>query len=52
MSGPTVARSSVQPPALGINTVTALEQITDITSTGPLMLGTEANMVLTARWRG
>lgn len=42
----------LQVPALGINTVTALEQIEQPSGTGPLMLGTENNMVLTARWRG
>jgi hypothetical protein len=42
----------VQVPSLGINTVTALENTSDISaSTSPTYYGTETNMLLTARWR-
>lgn len=43
----------IQVPSLGINVVSALENTSDVSAnTSPEYFGTEANMILTARWRG
>lgn len=39
-------------PALGLNNVNALESMSSASSTTGTWFGTEANMVLSARWRG
>jgi hypothetical protein len=47
----TVVSQFIAPPAIGINTITALENSL-AAGTGNLQTGTEANMVLSAWWRG
>jgi len=41
-----------EPPSLGINTVTALEQVVASTNATVTYFGTVGSMLLTARWRG
>lgn len=47
----TIQAQYIAPPAIGINTITSLENC-PAAGTGNLQSGTEANMVLSAWWRG